>query len=98
MAPRQLQQWYRTLDRLRACKEETGTRCFSRCVTLFSPRVNMAFHDLTSIYFEGQGRPISAPMVTAATASRAADAGVMVRARVCNGCCGKIRGEGHAPG
>jgi transposase len=57
VAARQLQHWYRTLDRLHACKEETEHALFLTLRDLFSLRVDMVFYDLTSTYFEGQGPP-----------------------------------------
>lgn len=57
VAPRQLQQWYRTLDQLIACKAATEHALFLRLRDLFSLRVDMVFYDLTSTYFEGQGPP-----------------------------------------
>ena len=57
VAARQLQQWYRTLDQLHACKDETERALFLRLRDLFSLRVDMVFYDLTSTYFEGEGPP-----------------------------------------
>jgi transposase len=54
---RQLQQWYRTLDRLFACKAQVEHALFLRLRDLFSLRVDMVFYDLTSSYFEGRGPP-----------------------------------------
>jgi transposase len=54
---RQLQQWYRTLDQLRACKAQVEHALFLRLRDLFSLRVDMVFYDLTSTYFEGEGPP-----------------------------------------
>jgi transposase len=54
---RQLQQWYRTLDQLLACKAQVEHALFLRLRDLFSLRVDMVFYDLTSTYFEGQGPP-----------------------------------------
>jgi hypothetical protein len=53
----QLQHWYRTLDRLHACKEETEHALFVTLRNLFSLRADMVFYDLTSTYFEGEGPP-----------------------------------------
>jgi len=53
----QLQQWYRTLDQLLACKAQVEHALFLRLRDLFSLRVDMVFYDLTSTYFEGQGPP-----------------------------------------
>jgi hypothetical protein len=49
--PRQLQQWYRTLDHLLACKKQIEHALFMRLRDLFSLRVDMVFYDLTSTYF-----------------------------------------------
>ena len=57
VAPRQLQQWYRTLDQLVACKEPVEHALFLRLRDLFSLQVDMVFYDLTSTYFEGHGPP-----------------------------------------
>jgi len=57
VAARQLQHWYRTLDRLHACKEETEHALFLTLRDLFSLCVDMVFYDLTSTYFEGAGPP-----------------------------------------
>jgi transposase len=57
VAARQLQYWYRTLDKLYSCKEETERALFLTLRDLFSLRVDMVFYDLTSTYFEGQGPP-----------------------------------------
>jgi transposase len=57
VAARQLQQWYRTLDQLYACKEKTEHALFLTLRDLFSLRVDMVFYDLTSTYFEGEGPP-----------------------------------------
>jgi transposase len=52
---RQLQHWYRTLDRLFACKAQVEHALFLRLRDLFSLQVDMVFYDLTSTYFEGRG-------------------------------------------
>jgi transposase len=57
VAARQLQHWYRTLDRLHACKEQTEHALFVTLRDLFSLHVDMVFYDLTSTYFEGEGPP-----------------------------------------
>jgi transposase len=54
---RQLQQWYRTLDQLHACKAQVEHALFVHLRDLFSLRVDMVFYDLTSTYFEGEGPP-----------------------------------------
>ena len=54
---RQLQQWYRTLDRLLTSKEEIELRLFVQLRDLFSLRVDLVLYDLTSTYFEGSGPP-----------------------------------------
>ena len=71
VAARQLQQWYRSLDQLLAHKAAIEHALFLTLRDLFSLRVDMVFYDLTSTYFEGEGPPELAPMVIAATASRA---------------------------
>ena len=53
----QLQHWYRTLDRLLACKTQLEHALFLHLRDLFSLRVDMVFYDLTSTYFEGVGPP-----------------------------------------
>src|SRR5271170_6216476 len=53
----QLQQWYRTLDQLLACKAQVEHALFLRLRDLFSLQVDMVFYDLTSTYFEGHGPP-----------------------------------------
>ena len=55
VAARQLQQWYRTLDQLLACKAQVEYALFVRLRDLFSLQVDMVFYDLTSTYFEGRG-------------------------------------------
>jgi transposase len=57
VAARQLQQWYRTLDQLLACKAKVEQALFVRLRDLFSLKVDMVFYDLTSTYFEGRGPP-----------------------------------------
>src|SRR5580693_2974847 len=57
VAARQLQQWYRTLDQLLACKAQVESALFVRLRDLFSLQVDMVFYDLTSTYFEGRGPP-----------------------------------------
>src|ERR1700693_4132258 len=57
LAARQLQQWYRTLDQLLACKAQVESALFVRLRDLFSLQVDMVFYDLTSTYFEGRGPP-----------------------------------------
>jgi transposase len=55
--PRQLQQWYRTLDHLLEAKDATELALFFQLRDLFSLKVDMVFYDLTSTYFEGAGPP-----------------------------------------
>ena len=50
-----LQEWYRTLDQLLACKERIEVELFGRLRDLFHLEVEMVFYDLTSTYFEGHG-------------------------------------------
>jgi hypothetical protein len=58
IAPRQLAQWYRTLDQLLARQAEIEQALYLRLRDLFSLRVDLVFYDLTSTYFEGQGPPV----------------------------------------
>jgi transposase len=57
VAGQQLQHWYRTLDRLLACKAKVEHALFLHLRDLFSLRVDMVFYDLTSTYFVGEGPP-----------------------------------------
>jgi transposase len=52
---RQLQRWYRTLDRLHAHKSSIEVQLYAHLRDLFSLEVDLAFYDLTSTYFEGHG-------------------------------------------
>ena len=54
---RQLQRWYRTLDRLLALKPTIEKELFLRLRDLFSLKVDLVLYDLTSTYFEGRGPP-----------------------------------------
>jgi transposase len=54
---RQLKQWYRTLDQLHARKAPIERELYLRLRDLFSLRVDVAFYDVTSTYFEGAGPP-----------------------------------------
>lgn len=56
----QLGMWYRTLDQLLARKEKIEQELYLRLRDLFSLKVDLAFYDLTSTYFEGQGPPMGA--------------------------------------
>jgi len=56
---RQLQTWYRTLDRLYQAQADIERDLFLRLRDLFSLKVDMVLYDLTSTYFEGRG-PTSA--------------------------------------
>ncbi len=51
----QLQQWYRTLDRLLEHKAEIERALYLRLRDLFSLEPDLVFYDLTSTYFEGRG-------------------------------------------
>jgi transposase len=51
----QLNLWYRTIDRLLEKKDEIEKSIYLRLRDLFSLKVQMAFYDLTSTYFEGRG-------------------------------------------
>jgi transposase len=52
---RQLQRWYRTLDRLHAKKPQIEVQLYQHLRDLFSLEVDLALYDLTSTYFEGHG-------------------------------------------
>jgi transposase len=52
---RQLQQWYRTLDRLLAAKVAIEQDVYLHLRDLFGLQVDLVFYDLTSTYFEGTG-------------------------------------------
>jgi len=52
---RQLDAWYRTLDRLVAAKDKIEVRLYHRLRDLFSLRPDLVLFDITSTYFEGQG-------------------------------------------
>ena len=54
---RQLQQWYRTFDRLLERKGQIEHALYLRLRDLFSLQVDMVFYDLISTYFEGKGPP-----------------------------------------
>ena len=53
----QLQQWYRTLDRLFARKEKIEHELYLTLRNLAAFHVDVVFYDLTSTYFEGSGPP-----------------------------------------
>jgi transposase len=53
--PRQLDAWYRTLDRLVAAKDQIEVRLYHRLRDLFSLQPDLVLFDITSTYFEGQG-------------------------------------------
>ncbi|MFQ5658600.1 MAG: IS1634 family transposase [Candidatus Methylomirabilales bacterium] len=55
IAFRQLYLWYRTLDALLAKKAEIEQAIYFHLRDLFSLRVQIAFYDLTSTFFEGRG-------------------------------------------
>ncbi len=57
---RQLQHWYRTLDRLDERKADIEKELYLRLRDLFSLKVDLVLYDLTSTYFEGKGPPLSA--------------------------------------
>lgn len=52
---RQLQSWYRTLDRLIAAKSKLEVALFGRLRDLFNLRPDLVLFDITSSYFEGGG-------------------------------------------
>jgi transposase len=53
--PRQLQQWYRTLDQLFERKAKIEHELYLSLRDLASFQVDAVFYDLTSTYFEGRG-------------------------------------------
>jgi transposase len=55
VAHRQLQQWYRTLDRVLASKADIEQAIYLHLRDLFGLQVDLVFYDLTSTYFEGAG-------------------------------------------
>ena len=52
---RQLEAWYRTLDRLLAAKERLELGLYHRLRDLFSLQPDLVLYDVTSTYFEGGG-------------------------------------------
>jgi transposase len=52
---RQLQAWYRTLDRLTAAQSAIEVALYGRLRDLFSLQPELVLYDLTSTYFEGHG-------------------------------------------
>jgi transposase len=52
---RQLQTWYRTLDRLVAAKNHLEVALYGRLRDLFSLQPELVLYDITSTYFEGVG-------------------------------------------
>lgn len=52
---RQLQSWYRTLDRLVEAKPEIERQLYVRLRDLFSLQPDLVLYDVTSTYFEGRG-------------------------------------------
>jgi transposase len=52
---RQLDGWYRTLDKLLAAKEEVETALYGQLRDLFSLKPELVLYDITSCYFEGSG-------------------------------------------
>ncbi len=52
---RQLEAWYRTLDRLIAAKDKLEVRLYERLRDLFSLQPDLVLFDITSTYFEGAG-------------------------------------------
>ena len=53
--PRQLDAWYRTLDRLVEVKDQIEVALFGRLRDLFSLQPDLVLFDITSTYFEGSG-------------------------------------------
>jgi transposase len=54
---RQLEVWYRTLDKLLAAKEQIEVGLYGRLCDLFSLKPDLVLYDITSTYFEGSGPP-----------------------------------------
>lgn len=52
---RQLDAWYRTLDRLLAAKAKIEVALYHRLRDLFSVKPDLVLYDITSTYFEGTG-------------------------------------------
>lgn len=52
---RQLDRWYRTLDRLARAKDRIEVELFTRLRDLFSLKADLVLYDITSSYFEGAG-------------------------------------------
>ena len=52
---RQLDAWYRTLDRLLAAKAKIEVALYHRLRDLFSLKAELVLYDITSTYFEGAG-------------------------------------------
>jgi transposase len=52
---RQLEAWYRTLDRLVAAKDKIEVALYHRLRDLFSLKPELVLYDITSTYFEGVG-------------------------------------------
>jgi len=52
---RQLDRWYRTLDRLAKAKDRIEVELYARLRDLFSLKVDLVLYDITSTYFEGSG-------------------------------------------
>jgi transposase len=55
VAHRQLDRWYRTLDRLARIKDRVEVELYGRLRDLFSLKVDLVLYDITSTYFEGGG-------------------------------------------
>src|SRR3972149_6546828 len=54
---RQLDIWYRTLDKLLAAKQDIESALYGRLRDLFSLKPDLVLYDITSAYFEGRGPP-----------------------------------------
>jgi len=54
---RQLDIWYRTLDKLLAAKQDIESALYGRLRDLFSLKPDLVLYDITSAYFEGSGPP-----------------------------------------
>ncbi len=67
---RQLEAWYRTLDRLVAAKNEIEVALFHRLRDSFHLKPEFVLYDLTSTYFEARLIPRSPSMLIVGMASR----------------------------
>jgi hypothetical protein len=52
---RQLEVWYRTLDKLLESKGDLERALYGKLRDLFSLKPDLVLYDITSVYFEGSG-------------------------------------------